>query len=75
MITVKTWKDISSFDPLEGGKLNVEGTVKRIAMVTGKSIKEVENMPVSELLPEFLKCVETVNKEVFAKIGNMPKNG
>ena len=75
VITVKMWKDINTFDPMENGVFNVDGTVERVAMVTGKTVAEVEEMPMNELLPTFLECVKTVNREVFAKLDVMPKNG
>lgn len=74
MITVKMWKDINAFDPMAGGKLDVDGTVKHIANVREKSIEEIEAMPMENLLPEFLECVHIVNNTVFAKINQMPKN-
>lgn len=74
MITVKMWKDITSFDPLANGNFDVDGTVKRIVDITGKPVEEVEAMPMADLLPAFIECVKTVNNEVFAKMKQL-KNG
>ena len=74
IITVKMWKDITTFDPLANGNFDVDGTVKRIVDITGKSVEEVETMPISDLLPEFLNCVKLVNAEVFDKLKQL-KNG
>lgn len=76
MITVKLWREINTFDPLNGGKdFDLDGTVDIIARVRNKTKEEVEEMPMEELLPEFLKCVQEVNALVFKKINQMPKNG
>lgn len=75
VITIKMWKDITAFEPIVGDKLDVDGTVKRIAEVRGKSIEEVENMAMEDLLPEFIECVHLVNNTVFNKISKLPKNG
>lgn len=74
MITVKMWKDINTFQPIVADRLDVDGTVKRIAAVREKSVEEIEEMPVENLLPEFLECVSIVNRAVFAKLDKMPKN-
>lgn len=75
MITVKLWKDINDFNPLESGKFDLDGTVKRIAEVKDIPVEEVEKMPISDILPEFLDCVRIVNEEVFKKVNLLPKNG
>lgn len=74
MVTVKVWKDINSFEPIVNDMLDVDGTVKRIAAVRGKTVEEIEEMPIDELLPEFLRCVNETNRAVFAKLNKMPKN-
>lgn len=60
------------FEPIKDGVFDVDGTVKRVVECSGRTVDEVEAMPISDLLPEFLKCLQEINKEVFAK---MPKNG
>lgn len=75
MITIKDWKDITTFEPIKDGILDVDGTIQRIAKIKNISIEEVEAMDVSDLLPEYLNCVRTVNESVFAKISKLPKNG
>ena len=72
MVTVKQWKELNMFEPIRDGIFDVDGTVRHVAACSGKTIDEVEEMPVSDLLPEFLRCLQEINKEVFAK---MPKNG
>lgn len=74
MITVKMWKDICDFDPMHDGQLDIDGTLQRISAVKEKSIAELEEMPVSDLLPEFLDCVKIVNAEVFRKVDKLAKN-
>ena len=69
MITVKTWKEIVSFDPLANGVFNVDGTVKLIAEVRNMSIEEVEQLPMEDLLPTFIQCVNEVSDLVFSKVG------
>ena len=77
MITVKQWKELVSFEPIsKDGVIDVDGTIKHIATVRGKSIEEIENtLAVDELLPEYIKCVHDVNNLVFKKLDVMPKNG
>jgi hypothetical protein len=76
MITVKTWKELVTFDPIRDGKLDVDGTIRLIATVKDKTVEEIEeNTPIDELLPLFLACVHEANDLVFAKINTMPKNG
>jgi len=72
-VTVKQWKDISTFDPLKDGIFDVDGTIERIKMVTGKSDEDIDNMPMEELLPTYLDCVEKVNSLVFSKLKQIPK--
>lgn len=74
MITVKDWREINEFDPMAGGKFNLEGTVALIERVTGKSKEEIEALPMEDLLPTFLDCVHKANALVFEKINKMPKN-
>lgn len=74
-ITVKMWKDITTFEPIVNNMLDVDGTVKRIAEIKGMTIDEVEQMPMEKLLPTYLECVKLVNDTVFAKISQLPKNG
>lgn len=75
MITIKDWKDITTFEPIKDGILDVDGTIQRIAKIKNISVEEVEAMDVSDLLPEYLNCVRAVNESVFAKISKLPKNG
>lgn len=72
MVTVKLWKKLNTFDPMAGGKLNVDETMALIAEARGKSVADVEDMAIDELLPEFLACVRDANALVFSKL---PKNG
>lgn len=74
MLTVKMWKDINTFEPIKNGDLDVDGTVKRIADFRGKTVEEVEEMEISDLLPEFLKCYHEANAAVFTKLNTLPKN-
>ena len=74
MITVKMWKDITGFNPIKDGELDVDGTVKRIADIKGIPIEQIEEMPVCDLLPTFLECVRIVNQEVFKKVDKLAKN-
>ena len=75
MITVKLWKDITGYNPInvETGEFDVNGTMDVIMQVKGKSKEELEAMDISDLLPEYLDCVKMVNEAVFAKIGQLPK--
>lgn len=75
MITVKLWKEVSEFNPMENGELNVDKTVKLISQVKEIPVEEVEKMDISDLLPEFLDCVRIINTKIFAKVDKMPKNG
>jgi len=75
MITVKLWKDINAFEPIKGNVLDVDGTIDLIARVKGKTIEEMEEIDIADLLPLFLECVHDVNAKVFEKISQMPKNG
>lgn len=72
MVTVKLWKRLNAFDPMAGGKLDIDGTVELVAAARGKTVEEIEEMPMEDILPEFLKCVQDANALVFSKI---PKNG
>lgn len=72
MVTVKIWKQLNTFDPMANGKFDVDGTVALVAVAQGKTVEDVEEMPVDELLPTFLQCVHDANALVFSKL---PKNG
>lgn len=74
MVTVKLWREINTFDPLKDGNFDVDGTVYFISQVRNKSVEEVENMAIDDLLPEFIECVKEVNSKVFSKLDKMPKN-
>lgn len=76
-ITVKQWKDLVSFEPIsKDGVLDVDGTIKHIATVQGKSVEEVENeIAVEDLLPTYIKCVHDINAMVYSKLNVIPKNG
>ena len=75
MISVKTWRELNSFDPLHGGEqLDIEGTVSLIAKAQEKPIEEIENLPIEDLLPTFLDEVHKANELVFSKINKIPKN-
>lgn len=77
MITVKQWKDLVSFEPIsKEGVIDVDGTIRQIAIVRGKTVEEIEeSLTVDELLPEYINCVHDVNSLVFSKLDVMPKNG
>lgn len=77
MITVKQWKDLVSFEPIsKEGVIDVDGTIRQIAIVRGKTVEEIEeSLTVDELLPEYINCVHDVNALVFSKLDVMPKNG
>lgn len=75
MIKVKTWKKITEFQPIKNGELDVNGTVALIAEIENVPEETVEEMKLSDLLPKFLECVSRVNREIFAKINELPKNG
>ena len=77
MITIKQWKDLLKFEPIsEDGKFDIDGTVKQIATVRGKTEEEIENtIAVEELLPEFLRCIHDVNGMIYQKLDVIPKNG
>lgn len=75
MITVKLWKDINCFEPIKGNVLDVDGTIDLIAKVKGKTIEEMEEIDIADLLPMFLECVHEVNAKVFEKVAQLPKNG
>lgn len=75
MITVKLWKEVTAFEPIVEDKLDVDGTVDIIAKIEGKTKEEIEEIPMSDLLPTYLACVRKVNAEVFKKVENLPKNG
>ena len=68
MITVKLWKDINCFEPIKGNVLDVDGTIDLIAKVKGKTIEEMEEIDIADLLPMFLECVHEVNAKVFEKV-------
>ena len=76
MITVREWKEIVAFEPIDkNGVLDVDGTIKHIATVRGKSVEEIEaETAVEDLLPEYIKCVREVNSLVYKKLDAMPKN-
>lgn len=76
MVTVKTWKELATFEPIRDGKLDIDGTVRLIAAVKDKSVEEVESeTPIEELLPTFIDCVHECNNLVFKKLEAVPKNG
>lgn len=75
MITVKLWKKVNTFEPIVNDKLDVDGTVALIAEVQGKTVDEVEEIAMEDLLPVYLQCVHDVNAEVFKKMAQLPKNG
>lgn len=77
MITVKQWKDLVAFEPIDkNGVLDVDGTIKQIAIVQEKSVEDVENsIAVEDLLPTFIECVKNVNALVYKKLEVIPKNG
>jgi len=77
MITVKQWKDLVAFEPISAeGVLDVDGTIKQIAIVQEKSVEDVENsIAVEDLLPTFIECVKNVNALVYKKLEVIPKNG
>ena len=76
-ITVKQWKDLVAFEPInKDGILDVDGTIKHIATVQGKSVEELENeIAVEDLLPTYINCVHEVNSLVYSKLNVIPKNG
>ena len=75
MVTVKTWKELATFEPIRDGKLDIDGTVRLIAAVKDKSVEEVEaTTPIEELLPTFIDCVHECNNLVFKKLDVVPKN-
>ena len=59
---------------MKDGNFDVDGTVYFISQVRNKSVEEVENMAIDDLLPEFIECVKEVNSKVFSKLDKMPKN-
>lgn len=77
MITVKQWKDLVAFEPIDkDGVLDVDGTIKQIAIVQEKSVEDVESsIAVEDLLPTFIECVKNVNALVYKKLEVIPKNG
>ena len=77
MITVKQWKDLVAFEPIDkDGVLDVDGTINQIAIVQEKSVEDVENsIAVEDLLPTFIECVKNVNALVYKKLEVIPKNG
>ena len=75
-LKVKVWRELEGFDPLKDGEINVEETVKKIAMVYDLPVDTVsDELELSDLLPVFIDCVKHVNGIIFEKLKTIPKNG
>lgn len=74
-VTVKAWKELAGYNPIKDNRLDVSGTVDRIAMVYNVTVEDVENeLNMDDLLPCFLECVTFCNELVFKKLDVIPKN-
>lgn len=74
-VKVKVWRELEGYDPLNGGDIDVEGTLEKIAMVYGLDVDVVaEELALDDLLPTYIECIKYVNDIVLSKLKNVPKN-
>lgn len=74
-VKVKVWRELEGFDPLADNVIDVEGTLKRIAMVYDLPVDTVaDELELNELLPLYIDCVKHVNGIVLEKLKSVPKN-
>ena len=73
-VKAKVYRELVGYDPLKDAVFDYDGIVEKIALVYGVEKQDIEdNFELSELLPEFLRCVRFVNGEVLKNLEDVPK--